>query len=324
MKKFLKTLLVFCGILLIVSGCGKIPVAKNGEEDVLKLKDTDVTVTTLYEALKDKYGVEVMVNLIDKMVLEKEYPTDEDETTYIDQQVKSAKDYAKENNASLSSLLEYNFGISTETEYRDLLSLSYKRNLAIEDYVESTIKDKEVNNYYKNSIKGDINAKHILVAPETADGMTAEEEKAAKAAALKTAKAIIKKLKDGEDWDKLAKEYSDDDSNADKGGDLGWFNTGKMEESFEKAAYALKKGKYTTTPIETSYGYHIIYLVDTKEKPKLEDVKEEIISTLINNKLEENTKLQYTALEKLRQDAGLEIYDDELNKAYKSYLKSLQ
>lgn len=323
MKKTIYGLTILCSVLLLVSGCGKIPVLENGEESLMTLGGKEIAVSTFYETLKEKYGVEAVVDMIDTTILEEEYKTDDDETDYIDEQYEYVVSYAKQNDTSVTELLKYYYGVSTEAEFKKLISLDYKRNLAIKDYVKTLITEKEINNYYKDSIKGDMNAKHILISPETADGMTDAEVATAKKEALTLAKSIIKKLKAGEDFATLAKEYSDDDSTKDKGGDLGWFNTGDMEEAFEKAAYALKKGAYTTTPVETSYGYHIIYKIDEKDKPTLEEVKDDIIDTLVEKKLTEDSSLQYKALENLRKEYGLEIHDDELNKEYKSYLKSL-
>lgn len=324
MKKNLGKVVALVGMVALLAGCGKIPVLENGEEALFKLNDKDVAVSTLYEALKDKYGVTVLVDLVDKMILEEKYPTDEDEEASIKEDIDYVKSYAEQNGASVKDLLEYYYGVSTEEEFKKILSLEYKRNEAVKDYVKSKITDKEIKKYYDENIKGDINVKHILISADTAEGMTDDEIKTQKEAALKTAKSIIKKLKDGEKWDDLAKKYSDDDSNASKGGDLGWFNTGEMEESFEKAAYALKKGAYSSTPVETSYGYHIIYKVDEKDKPKLEDVKEDIIENLSEEKLNANANLKYEALKELRKAAGFEIYDDELNSGYKEYLKKNQ
>ena len=115
-----------------------------------------------------------------------------------------------------------------------------------------------------------------------------------------------------------------DGSNAEKGGDLGWFNTGEMEEEFEEASFELKKGKYTTTPVETSYGYHIIYKTDEKSKPELKDVKEDILDTLVEKKLEENKTLYNKALEEIRKDAELSIEDSFLKDAYNDYLKQVK
>ncbi|UKI28980.1 MAG: peptidyl-prolyl cis-trans isomerase [Clostridium sp.] len=80
--------------------------------------------------------------------------------------------------------------------------------------------------------------------------MSDDEKKKAEEEALNKAKEVIKKLNDGADFAKLAKEYSDDSSNASKGGDLGYFNTGAMVEEFEKAAYQLKLNEYTKEPVK--------------------------------------------------------------------------
>lgn len=142
--------------------------------------------------------------------------------------------------------------------------------------------------------------------------------------ALNKAKDIIKKLNNGEDFDKLAKEYSTDKATKDKGGDTGWFNTGDMLEEFEKAAYNLKKGTYTTTPVKTKYGYHIIYKTDEKKKPELKDVKTTIKETLVTKKLSEDSALFYKKLEELRKEYGVEIHDDKLNGDFNTYMSKLK
>ena len=152
--------------------------------------------------------------------------------------------------------------------------------------------------------------------------MSDEDKTKADKEALQKAKDIIKKLKNGESFDDLAKEYSDDTSNKDKGGDLGYFNTGDMLEEFEKAAFALKKGKYTTTPVKTKYGYHIILKTDEKEKPSLEDKKEEIINTLVSEAKSNDTALSINALVELRKEYGMNIEDDEMSKLYSTYISN--
>lgn len=68
---------------------------------------------------------------------------------------------------------------------------------------------------------------------------------------------LIARLKKGEDFAKLAKEFGTDGTK-DKGGDLGWFGRGAMVEQFEAAAFALKAGEISPTPVRTEYGYHVI------------------------------------------------------------------
>ena len=67
---------------------------------------------------------------------------------------------------------------------------------------------------------------------------------------------------------RLAQEFSQDTGSAVNGGDLGWFGTGAMVPEFETAAFALEKtGDYTTTPVQSQFGYHIIQLIAKQERP---------------------------------------------------------
>ena len=207
-------------------------------------------------------------------------------------------------------------------EFEKFVSLSYRRNEAVKELVGKDITDKEIQKYYDENIFGDIRTKHILISIDTLDGMTTEEKNNKEKEALNKAKDIIKKLNNGEDFDKLAKEYSTDKATKDKGGDTGWFNTGDMLEEFEKAAYNLKKGTYTTTPVKTKYGYHIILKTDEKEKPSLEDKKEEIISTLASEAKSNDTALSINALVELRKEYGMNIEDDEMSKLYSTYISN--
>jgi foldase protein PrsA len=114
--------------------------------------------------------------------------------------------------------------------------------------------EQQVQDYYNQNKQSfnqtdKIEAAHILIKVD---------KPAQDAAAKQEIEKILAELKAGADFKTLAKKYSQDTSNKDKGGDLGAFAKGDMVQAFETAAWALKPGEYTQTPVKTEFGYHLI------------------------------------------------------------------
>lgn len=325
-----KKILIALLILGCTAGCGKVPKLSNGKEAVVSFEDTKISISAddLYNEIKEKYALNSLIDMIDNSILLKEYPkSDSDAKKYADEQLENIKKYyvdddGKYDEKSLLSALSQYYGISSLDDFKEMLKLTYYRNKAVDDYAKNSITDKQVQKYYDEEYVGDISCKHILIAPKTTDSMSDTEKKKAEEAALKTAKEVIKKLNDGAKFDDLAKKYSDDDSNKDKGGDLGYFNKGDMVTEFETAAYALKLNKYTTTPVKTKFGYHIILKTGEKEKEALDKVKDTIITTLADKAKEDDNTMQINALVELRKKYGMKIEDSSLSKQYSTYISN--
>ncbi len=115
----------------------------------------------------------------------------------------------------------------------------------------------------------------------------------------KEAKDVYDKLKKGADFASTAKSLSQDTATADKGGDLGFFARGQMEPNFDDAVFKLKKGELSN-PVKTSFGYHIIKAVDTKEAKtvEFESVKSMIMQYLTGDKQKKAFDNYYSQVEK--------------------------
>lgn len=324
-----KKIMICLMVLGLTAGCGKVSTLPNGNDALVSFdkEELGLDANDLYSEIKNT-ALSKLLDLIDTKILYDKYPDLEEEANeYVEEQYSLIKTSYKDDNGKFDedSLIEdiYTYyGTSSIDDFKDIIKLSYYRTQALNDYAKDQITEKQIKKYYDENIYGDISCKHILITPETTDDMSEDEITKAENEALELAKSIIKKLKNGEDFDTLAKEYSQDESNASEGGDLGYFNTGEMVEEFEEAAFALKVGKYTTTPVKTKFGYHIILKTDEKEKPSLEDKKEEIITTLSDELKSTDNSLSINALVDLRKSYGMNIEDDELAKLYSTYVSN--
>jgi peptidyl-prolyl cis-trans isomerase C len=137
----------------------------------------------------------------------------------------------------------------------------------------------------KNPPQDEVKAAHILVESEG------------------EAKAVIKALLKGGDFAKLAGEKSKDTESAKLGGDLGYFTKDMMVEPFAVAAFAMKPGEVSKTPVKTDYGWHVIKLEDRRVKasPKFEEIKSELEETIDQDIVDAMVK-------KLRAKASVETF----------------
>ncbi|WP_336823886.1 peptidylprolyl isomerase [Sporosarcina sp. USHLN248] len=255
------------------------------DEVLVATKVGDITKEDLYTEMKDALGAQVMENLILMRAIESEYKVS-------DKELKEEIDKEKE-------------------AYGDSFDLYLQQNGITEKFFEKNIKSKMLQQKLIDSLEvsdeaiktgveraqTELHARHILVKDE------------------KTAEDIIKKLKDGEDFEKLAKEFSTEPVAQETGGDLGWFGQGKMVQEFEDAAYALKKGEISE-PVKTSFGYHVIELLDTRkaetEKTE-EDIRAEVENNLKGIEFEEK-------LTDLLKKADIDVKADEFKHVMDPYL----
>ncbi|HJF31599.1 MAG TPA: peptidylprolyl isomerase [Sporosarcina psychrophila] len=282
MKKTVLALTMAASVLAL-SACSD----KNAADDeiIATSKNGDITKADLYDEMKDAIGIRVVENLILQQAIESEYKV-------TDKEVKEAIAAQKEQYGESFDMYLMQQGMTEK-----FFDKNVKSQLIQQKMIESLkVTDEDINAGIAN-MKKEINARHILVKDK------------------KTADEVLAKLKEGGDFAKLAKEYSTEEMAQESGGDLGWFGPGKMVPEFEEAAFALKKGEISE-PVKTSFGYHVIELMDTREA-KLEQTDEELKATVTDNL----KKVQFEEkLVKLLKASDIDIKEDEFKDALEGYI----
>jgi peptidyl-prolyl cis-trans isomerase C len=168
-----------------------------------------------------------------------------------------------------------------------------KRDAYYEKSVKGEISDALLKGIYDDKVKmippqDEVEARHILVDTE------------------EKAKEVAEKIGKGEDFGKLAEEYSTDTGSKAEGGKLGYFSKGQMVKEFEDAAFALKAGE-VSPPVKSKFGWHIIKVENRRQKelPKFEEVKDQILNGMVQQ------KGQQVATD-LRGKANIEYVDSEI------------
>ncbi len=172
----------------------------------------------------------------------------------------------------------------------EIIADAYVASIARGQITEAKLRE-AYNNYAKEAPKQEeVNARHILVPTE------------------QEAKDIIEQLKKGADFATLAKDKTTDPSGKTNGGDLGYFTQADMVPEFAKAAFALKKGEYTQTPVKTQFGYHVILLVDRRagKAGTYEQVAPQIAQQMTQ-------QIIAVKLQELKSQAKVDLYDPNGN-----------
>ena len=185
------------------------------------------------------------------------------------------------------------------------------KNAATEDEIKKYYEDNKATQFTDEQVK----ASHILIKTQDQDGnpLPQDQQDAAKA----KIDDIAKKIKAGESFEALAKEFSQDGSK-DNGGDLGYFRKNEMVPEFEQKAFSMNVGEISE-PVKTQYGYHLIKLTDKKSSTStLEEVKDSIKSTIEEKKFSDyltklkDDKEKVKKSEDLLKDAEKDIKEDAL------------
>lgn len=230
-------------------------------------------------------------------------------------QVRLIKDYVEKNSEvaideeELEGVLE---DLNTELEKDEERKAYYEENNITDEFIYEQIKDGEYMQEFYSMIEEEIEADDAFlqeryenyVAKVDASHILVEDEA--------TAKVVSEKLASGEDFAEMAKEYSTDPGSAANGGDLGFFDRGKMVPAFEEVAFTAEVDSISD-PVQSQFGYHIIRVNDKKTVQDMidDEESEETInryrSQIVQNAIEQRYQEK---LSELMSDSAIEKYID--------------
>ncbi len=300
MKRSVVFIFILFLVVLLFVGCNKTVATVDGIEINQKEIDSYVNLLKSLDENGESYSSEEQLKELEANAID----------SYI--VIKLIEKYASENNIavtdgevdgliqqeieSFGSEKEFEEGLKEKGIDREFLEYQVKSNLMIKKVYDEVIADVEVSDddvekYYQDNKDTDflvpesVEAAHILaIFPwKVADSVESESEEG-RTEAREKIEMIELKLEEGEDFEELAKQYSDDTGTAQNGGNLGYVSRGQMVEEFEEALFSLEKGEVSGI-VETEFGFHIIKVYDCKEEyiQEFEDVSESIRAFLLSS-----------------------------------------
>lgn len=283
--------------IVAVAGIALSATACSSSATLVSYKGGKITQDEYYKELKSSQaGKSTLANMIIYRALKQQYGK-----KVTQKQVdKEYNAYKKQYGSSFESALEQN-GYTTS---------SFKKNIKTNLLTVAALKDikkitsKQEQKAWK-SYQPKVTVQHILVSKKS------------------TAEDVIKQLKSGTSFATLAKKYSIDSATKNKGGKLTAFDSTDttLDSDFKTAAFKLKNGEYTTTPVKTQSGYEIIKMIKHPSKGKFSDHKKEIDEQIYQS-MEQDTTTMQSVIRTVLKKSDISIKDRDLSNVLSSYMST--
>lgn len=283
--------------VVIVAGIGISATAcSNGSNStVASYKGGKITQQQYYDEMKkSQAGQSTLANMVINRALEEQYGNKISKKQINTQYSNYKKQYGSE----FSAVLQQN-GMTTT---------SFKQNLKTNALSEAALKNiKKVSKAQEQkawkSYQPKVTVQHILVAKKS------------------VAESIIKQLKDGKSFTTLAKKYSLDTATKNKAGKLPAFDSTDttLDSSFKAAAFKLKSGQITSTPVKSQAGYHVIKMISHPAKGSFNSHKKAIDNQIYTSMAQDQSTMKNVIATVLK-NADVSIKDNDLKNVLSSYV----
>ncbi|AEA32511.1 peptidylprolyl isomerase [Lactobacillus amylovorus GRL1118] len=296
MKSYMKKIaavVAVAGVALSTAACSN----GGSNSTVASYKGGKITQQQYYDEMKkSQAGKSTLANMIINRALEQQYGK------YVSSKKvdKQYNNYKKQYGSQFSAVLQQN----------GMTASSFKENLKTNLLSEQALKhikkiSKKQEQQVWKSYQPKVTVQHILVAKKS------------------TAQSIIKQLKDGKSFKSLAKKYSLDTATKNKAGKLPAFDStdNTLDSSFKTAAFKLKTGEVTSTPVKSQSGYHVIKMISHPAKGKFADHKKTIDDEIYASMAQDQATMKDVISTVLKR-ADVSIKDSDLKDVLASYVST--
>ena len=277
-------------LALNLTGCSK----SNNTEVAQYGKNKKVTQEEFYKAIKTSLSSKtILANLLIYDALNEQYGK-KLSSKAVNQEYNNYKERYGDQFASFLSQNGY-----TTTSFRRMIKINLLSKIALKAQIKPT--NKQLKKEWK-TYSPSVTVQHILTTDKN------------------TANTVIQKLNNGTSFASLAQKYSVDSSSSSIGGKISAFNKDnkQLDSSFKEAAYKLKNGEYTTTPVKTTNGYEIIKMIKHPSKGSFEENKQYLINNLYD-KWATNSTVMKNVISQTLKDQKVQIKDKDLESALDQY-----
>ena len=294
MKKYIRKA---AAVIAVASMALSTAACSNGGKTVASYKGGKITQQEYYDEMKkSQSGKTALANMIINRVLEQQYGNKVSKK----QVDKQYNNYKKQYGSQFDAVLQQN----------GMTASSFKQNLKTNLLTEAALKDiKKISKSQEDKVWKDyqpkVKVQHILVSKKS----KAEE--------------ITNELKNGKSFKSLVKKYSLDTGTKNNEGKLPAFDStdSSLDPAFKKAAFKLKTGETTKSPVKSQSGYHVIKMIKHPAKGTFASHKKEIDDQIYQT-MSQDQQTMHDVLAKVIKKAGVDIKDKDLKDVLASYVST--
>ena len=294
MKKYIRKA---AAVIAVASMALSTAACSNGGKTVASYKGGKITQQEYYDEMKkSQSGKTALANMIINRVLEQQYGNKVSKK----QVDKQYNNYKKQYGSQFDAVLQQN----------GMTASSFKQNLKTNLLTEAALKDiKKISKSQEDKVWKDyqpkVKVQHILVSKKS----KAEE--------------ITNELKNGKSFKSLVKKYSLDTGTKNNEGKLPAFDStdSSLDPAFKKAAFKLKTGETTKSPVKSQSGYHVIRMIKHPAKGSFASHKKEIDDQIYQT-MSQDQQTMHDVLAKVIKKAGVDIKDKDLKDVLASYVST--